>query len=57
MRWYSLPFICCSITLAFGAIVYIVMGIDLFPGHDGTRWLVLTALTVACGVLWGITGE
>lgn len=50
-KWTDWPFIALVTILAFALIVFIVVGVDLFPGYTGGRWIALVALTIIAGVL------
>ena len=52
-RWTDIPIMFFGSIFLFAASVFILMGVDLFPGHDGSRWgllAVLTLLSVFCCV-------
>jgi hypothetical protein len=34
--------------------MFIVMGVDLFPGHDGSRWVALIVLDIIFLAIGGI---
>lgn len=53
LYWYDWPLIVCLTVLVFGMVMFVVMGIDLFPGHDGGRWVILVILTAFAGITCG----
>jgi len=53
--WWWWPAIASGITTVFGMLMFIVMGVDLFPGHDGGRWITLIVLDIIFLAIGGIT--
>lgn len=51
LKWSDIPIIIFASITTFGAIIYTIIGTDLFPGDQGGRWVVLMGLDMASALL------